>query len=128
MFKKLRHILALLAWGQTSDALSGVRTPSGLHTSVPTKAAGCGSPKTTPARVSHRVGEHENRYAPDHTLRTLDEWASSQRMVLQPLECKLNKLYQAINRALAKGWLPLIPDHNWLAKNSLMLAPTIKHA
>lgn len=45
MFKKLRHTLALLAWGQTSDALSGVRTPSGLHVSVSAKAAGCESPK-----------------------------------------------------------------------------------
>ena len=128
MFKKLRHILALLAWGQTSDALSGVRAPSGLHTSVPTKAAGCGSPKTTPARVSHRVEEHENRYVPDHTLRTLDEWASSQRMVWQTLKSNLNKLYQVIDRVLAKRGLCLIPAHNGLAKISLMLAPTIKHA
>lgn len=59
MFKKLRHTLALLAWGQTSDALSGVRTPSGLHTSVSAKAAGCGLPRSAPARVSNRVEEHE---------------------------------------------------------------------
>jgi hypothetical protein len=67
MFKKLRHILALLAWGQTSDVLSGVRTSSGLHVSVSAKAAGCEFPKKTPARVSHRVEEHEI-FTPPTTL------------------------------------------------------------
>ena len=98
MFKKLRHTLALLAWGQTSDALSGVRTPSGLHVSVPTKAAGCGSPKKAPARFSHRVGGHEIFTLPatlcEHSMsgHRRNGWYCS------PYKIHLNKLYQGVKR------------------------------
>lgn len=62
----------------------------------PPRRPGVGSPRSAPARVSNRVEEHEFFFAPGHTLRTLDEWASSRRMVFTVRPWHLNKLYQVV--------------------------------
>lgn len=52
----------------------------------PPRRPGVGPPKTAPARFSHRVEEHEIFTVPATLREPPDEWASSGRMVSQPIK------------------------------------------